>query len=172
MPDIIALAAKINSPELQQALLWYKIPILVIDLIMILFIFFVFYKTTWLKYSYTYNLNEFLTFTPYGAKRLSKRWQAITDRLQSGIESEYKLAVIDVDAMFDEAMEKLGIDGATAEERLENVSLAIVPNLEDVKQVHQVRNSVVRDPNYQLSGREANRVVNVYQKTFENLDLI
>tara|TARA_B100001971_G_C17963199_1_gene418498 strand:- start:129 stop:647 length:519 start_codon:yes stop_codon:yes gene_type:complete len=172
MPDILLLASKINSPELQQAILFFKIPILILDVLIVAFILYILTHSSWLQHSYLYNFNEFLSFTPYGARRLSKRWQVISDRLNSGLESEYKLAIIDADAMFDEAMIKLGIAGETPEERIQNVSPAIVPNLTDIAQVHEIRNHVVRDPNFRLSGREANRVVSVYQKTFENLDLI
>ena len=172
MPDIVALASKINSVELQQAILFLKIPVLILDLLIVAFIIYILTHSSWLQYSYLYNLNEFFSFTPYGARRLSKRWQIISDRLRSGLEPEYKLAIIDADAMFDEAMLKLGIAGESPEERIETVSPAIVSNLTDIKQVHEIRNHVVRDPNFRLSGREANRIVNVYQKTFENLDLI
>ena len=172
MEKIQAIFLAINSPELQSAILPFKVIVILIDVIMIGFLIFVLVTTQWLHFMYLFDVNEFFTATPYGAKRLSKRWQQIQVGLQTGMETNYKLSVIDADAMFDEALQKLAIPGTTPEERLEQVSTAVTPNIEEVKQAHAIRNLVVRDPNYRLTGEEANRVIQVYRTTFENLDLI
>ena len=77
----------------------------------------------------------------------------------------------DFDALLDEMLNKMRIAGETVEERLQNITVFMIPNVEELKGSHQVRNSIVYDPDYRINLSEARRVLLVYQKTFEELDL-
>jgi hypothetical protein len=66
----------------------------------------------------------------------------------------------------------MGFKGETLGERLEIVTSAIIPNLQDLIQAHQVRNNVVHDPDYKLTLQEAQKTLEIYQVAFTNLDLI
>ena len=68
-------------------------------------------------------------------------------------------------------LKKMQLSGETVDERLQKITSFMISNVEELKTAHQVRNSIVYDPDYRLSVSEARRVLLVYQATFEELDL-
>ena len=93
-------------------------------------------------------------------------------RLETASEEEYKLAVIESDNMLDESLQRIGFAGETLADRLEKVTVAIVPNLPEVKEANRIRNNIVHDPSYRLTLSEAKRIIEIYQATFQSLDLL
>ncbi|TSD04332.1 MAG: hypothetical protein Greene071421_168 [Parcubacteria group bacterium Greene0714_21] len=92
--------------------------------------------------------------------------------METAQEAEYKLAVIEADAMLDDALKRMAFPGATVDERLQNLSAAIVANVEEVQKAHALRNNVVHDPNFRLSLDEARKTLSTFEKAFQSLDLI
>jgi len=126
-------------------------------------------KSSWLKYSILYDASEFLTFRPFGVRKIEKQWEKIRGRLDTGLESEYKLAVIEADNMTEDILKRMGYSGETLGERLKNLTAATLPNIEEIKAVHQVRNNIVHDPDYRLSLEETKNALEVYEKAFRDL---
>ena len=126
-------------------------------------------KSSWLNYSILYDATEFLTFRPFGVKKIEKQWEKIRGRLDTGLESEYKLAVIEADNMTEDILKRMGYSGETLGERLKNLTVATLPNIEEIKAVHQVRNNIVHDPDYRLSLEETKNALEVYEKAFRDL---
>jgi hypothetical protein len=129
-------------------------------------------RSAWVKFLFLFDYTEFFTFRPYGLRRVVKKWQKIQQRLETANEGEYKLAVIEIDGMLSDILLRMGFKGETLGERLEIVTSAIIPNLQDLIQAHQVRNNVVHDPDYKLTLQEAQKTLEIYQIAFTNLDLI
>ena len=136
------------------------------------FVIFMLFRTEWARFKYNLDVTEFFTFRPYGVRRISKQWAKIEKRLDSGDESEYKLAVIEADDIFGEILKRLGISGKTLSERLLNITPTIIPNLDDVISAHQTRDSIVHDPNFKLSLNEAQKILEVFGIAFRGLDLL
>ena len=136
------------------------------------FVIFMLFRTEWARFKYVLDVAEFFTFRPYGVRRISKQWAKIEKRLDSGDESEYKLAVIEADDIFGEILKRLGISGKTLSERLLNITPTIIPNLDDVISAHQTRDSIVHDPNFKLSLNEAQKILEVFGIAFRGLDLL
>ena len=126
-------------------------------------------KSSWLKYYIFDDAVEFLTFKPFGLKSIEKQWLKIKSRTDSGLESEYKLAVIAADNMMSDILKRMGCPGETLEERLKGVTVATLPNIEEIKTVHQVRNNIIREPDYRLSLEETKNALEVYEKAFRDL---
>jgi len=103
---------------------------------------------------------------------MASRWQQAIGRLETANEAEYKLAIIEADAMVDEALKRLGFGGQTMEERLQNISPLVFTNLQELKDAHRLRNNIVHDPNFLLSMDQARRAMGVYQQSLTELDLI
>jgi len=169
--QILELLSKINAPELQAEFLWIKIPFL------LAFVFFVavivngIFRTPYLRLSVFGDAVEILTYRPYGFPKMRRRWQKIMQRLDAGSEAEYKLAIIEADTLLDDMLKKMRLSGETVDERLQKITPLMIPNVEELTAAHHIRNSIVYDPDYRLNSNEARRVLLVYQKTFEELDL-
>lgn len=162
----------IISPQLTGWLLVFKIFFIVFSLILVGFIIFVLVKTTWLKRLIIWDLQEFLTYRPFGLRKIEKEWQKIKGRLESEMESEWKLAIIEADKIMDDILNRMGFGGVSLGERLGKLTAVSLPNIEEVRQVHEIRNNIIHDPTYRLSLEEAKRVITIYEKALTDLQAL
>ena len=143
-----------------------------LGLFFLFFIIFASFKSSWFYYLVLVDAKEWFTFRAFGLRRMASRWQQAIGRLETANEAEYKLAIIEADAMVDEALKRLGFGGQTMEERLQNISPLVFTNLQELKDAHRLRNNIVHDPNFLLSMDQARRAMGVYQQSLTELDLI
>lgn len=129
-------------------------------------------KTSWLKHRLTQNLIEFVTYKPFGAKKIDKQWMKIKQRLDTGMESEFKLAVIEADAMLDDILKKMGYNGESLGDKLKQVNADILPSLAEAQGAHEIRNNIVHDPDYRLNLDGAQKTISFYEKVFTDLDVL
>lgn len=167
--------------EILNFLLYPKITVwlLVIKIIFLSFAFFflgfviwALINISWLKRILLWDLKEILTYRPYGIRKLKKEWKKIKERLETGLEPEIKLAVIEADSLLDETLKRLGYPGESLVERLEKLVVDILPNLAEVQEVHTIRNNIIHDPAYKLDLEKAKKALAVYEKALINLDVL
>jgi hypothetical protein len=139
---------------------------------MLVFSIWVIWKFSWKQFVFLFDTTEFFTYRAYGTGTLGNRWKRVLSRLETASEEEYKLSVIEADTMLDESLKRIGFAGETLADRLNKVTVAIVPNLPEVREANRIRNNIVHDPSYRLTLAEARRIIEIYQATFQNLDLI
>jgi hypothetical protein len=161
-----------NSPVFENTVFVVRIIFIVFSFLMIGFIIWALIKTTWLKRYILWDMQEFLTYHPYGTKKLYKQWQKIKIRLESGLESEYKLAVMEADSLLDDVLRAMGIAGETLGEKLEKVTDATLPNMNKLLETRKIRNSIVHDPGYKLTLDESRSAVEVYEKSLADLQAL
>ena len=169
MENIISF---ILNPTFSGWLLVLKIIFIILGLIFFGYIIFALVKTSWLKRMIIWDLQEFLTYRPFGVRRIVKEWRKIKAKLETGLESEYKLAVIKADAMLDNILMRMGFGGVTLGERLTKLTVVSLPNIEEVRQAHRIRNNIIHDPDFRLSLDEARRVVAIYEKALTDLQAL
>lgn len=162
----------VNSPGLQSVLFPFKVVLGAAGVLLLAFCLVIIARTAWLKFAMVFDLTEFLTYRPYGLRRMTGRWQKVMGRLETANEAEYKLAVIEADGMLNDILLRMGFRGETLGDRLKTLTPAIVPNLRDVEEAHRIRNNVVHDPDFRLTLDEAKRTLGIYETAFNNLDLI
>ena len=169
--QILEFLSKINSSELQDSIIWIKALFLLVILGFVWIIIIGLTRTPYLKLSVYGDAMELLTYRPYGFPKMRRRWQKIMRRLDTGNESEYKLSIIEADGLLDDMLKKMNLPGETVDDRVQRITPLMIENVAELKTAHQTRNSIVYDPDYRLSASEAKRVLLVYQRTFEELDL-
>jgi len=160
-----------SSPGFKEGVLISKIVFWVLGIAFLIGIIFFLIKSTWLRRLIIEDLSEFFTYRPYGAKKIYKTWMKIMARADTGLESEYKLALIEADSMLDDTLKRMGYAGETVGERLEKINSAILPNIEEVWQAHKTRNNIVHDPDYKLTLDEAKKNLSIYEQAFRELQL-
>lgn len=163
---------QVVNPHFSGLLAILRILFIFFSLLLAGFITFALIKTTWLKRLVFWDLEEFLTFRPYGVRKIIKEWVKIKARLDTGLESEYKLGVIEADSMLDDILKGMGVGGASLGERLERMTAASLSNIEDVKKAHTTRNNIVHDPNYRLSLEEAKAAIAIFEKSLTDLQAL
>lgn len=152
-------------------LLSLKIIFIVISLFFLVIIFYSLRKSSWLKNRFLQDMVEILTYRPYGIKKMAKIWSKIKGRLELGAESEYKLAVIEVDSMLNDVLERMGFKGEILGDRLKQVTTDILPNIEETREAHKVRNNIVYDPDYKLTLDQAKKVLKIYEQALRDLQV-
>lgn len=162
----------ILTPQFTGWLLILKIIFIVFSLILLGFIIFALAKTTWLKRLILQDWQEFLTYRPFGLGKIEKEWQKIKARLEAETESEWKLAIIEADKIMDDILNRMGFGGVSLGKRLTKLTTASLPNIEEVKEAHKIRNNIVHDPTYRLSLEEGKRVIGIYEKALTDLQAL
>jgi hypothetical protein len=146
-----------------------RIVSLIISFLFLTFIFLVFLKTQWLNKRYFDDFNEFVKFKPHEINKLVKDWKKIIAKQESGSEAEYKLAIIEADTMMGDILKRMGYTEETIEDRLKNISESDLKNMSELIEVRKTRNSVVYDPDYELTIQKTRDVLKVYEEAFKNL---
>lgn len=176
MEDIPEFIKVITAPEIQQALWPVKALFILFAVFALVIIYISVFRTNapgWLAFSVFADLTAFATYRPFGFRKIGKRkWRKVTARLDTGNAAEYKLAVMEANVMLDDLLKKMRVKGNTIEERLQNVSDIVMPNIEELQKAQIIRNNIVYDPDYRLSFAEARKVMESYEKAFRALDLI
>lgn len=170
--DLKSIIAYFVSDELQEKLLFVRLAFMVVFLILIGAMIFLMAKTSYLKWLFLQDVVQFLTMRPFGAKKISKQWGKILNRLEAGTESDYKLAVIESDDMLDASLKRLGYDGATLEEKLGKLTSATLPNIKQLYELHRLRNNIVHDPDYILSLDETKKALDAFTQAFRDLQIL
>ena len=171
MPNLgQTIVSYIFAPRFTGWLFDLRIGFAIFALVLLAAIIFFLLKTNWLRLLFVYDAFEFLTFRPFGVRKIEKDWNKITTRLNTGLESEYKLAVIEADNMMDETLRNMGYGGDTLGERLKKLTAATLTNMADLEEAHKVRNNIIHDPDYRLSLDQGRKTLASYEKAFRDLD--
>lgn len=158
------------SPELQRELLPAKVVFIFFSIVFFIWIVYFFFASTYLKYQFIIDVVEFFHIQPAAARRLAKIWKRIQKMADSGIESNYKLALIEADDLLDNVLKNKGFSGETFEERIKQAGEIQVPDSERILQAHQTRNQAVYEPDYQLEVERLREILEVYKETIKNIE--
>lgn len=161
----------LTSPNFTGTLLMVKIIFLVLSFIFLILTLIFFSRSSWFRNLIIRDWSEIFTYRPFGVTRIARQWVKIMARLETGLESEAKLAVIEADSMLDEILARMGFAGESLGERLKLVTTEIVPNISEVFEAHKIRNNIVHDPDYRLTLDQARKTLSVYEKTLHNLEV-
>ncbi len=103
-------------------------------------------------------------------KELDKKWSSIMDKLEKNNESDYKLALIEADNLFDDLLKRIGYKGDDMGERLKQITEAQLANIDDLWQAHKIRNRIAHEPGFKLTHVQAKRAIEIYQRAMEDLE--
>ena len=174
MPDLPDIKAEeiiyfLMNPDFSSWLFALKIVFIGAGVAFIVGIIIILFRTEWMKRLIIQDVVEFSTYKMMGARKLVKNWEKITDRLKTANEGEYKLAVIEADHIFEDILKRLGYAGETFGDKLKSAGPTLVPNMDEINEVHQIRDKIVYDPDYRLELDEAKKILQVYEEGLRNL---
>ena len=66
----------------------------------------------------------------------------------------------------------MGYEGESLGERLDQLSIDILPNLQAVWEAHRTRNNIVHDPDYRLTFNKAHQVMDAFEQAFRYLEIL
>jgi hypothetical protein len=105
--------------------------------------------------------------------KMQRRWDKVKARLKSESPSQYKVAIIEADAVAEEILGGIGYAGANMTEKLEQVGANhLDDHLEALKGAHQIRNQIVHETDFAIDQRMAVAVIGVYENFLRYLEFL
>lgn len=161
----------ISSPQLQDMLFPVKLVFVFCAMFFLVAIIYLMLNSSWLQYKFLEDVTEFFSWQSIGRREMQKQWDRIIKRTESGAESDYKLAIIDADDFLAEVLDNRGYEGDSFEETINQAGRLIAPILDDVLKAHEVRNSIVYNPDFKLSTDQAKKVLETYEAASKEIGI-
>ncbi|MDO8600544.1 MAG: hypothetical protein Q7R73_02910 [bacterium] len=97
-------------------------------------------------------------------------WLRIEAKLDLQNVSDWKLAVLEADALMDDVLQKRGLEGTTMGERLKSLGVAErLRSYEQLWDAHKLRNEIVHDAMREVSYEEVKRALGYFREAFGEL---
>jgi hypothetical protein len=100
------------------------------------------------------------------------QWQSVLRLATSNNPSDWKLAIIEADVILDMMTYMQGFPGATLGERLQNADPGSFKSLKYAKQAHYMRNQIAHEGNIELTPRDVNQTIRMYEAAFDEFKYI
>jgi hypothetical protein len=102
---------------------------------------------------------------------LLRQWNQAQERIATNDEAQWKLAVIEADAILDTVISDMGFSGETMGERMRAIEPGQLPYLDDAWRAHKVRNYIAHNADYKLPQRTAEIAFDIYRRIFTALNI-
>lgn len=100
----------------------------------------------------------------------AERWEAVKSHLNSENPSDWKLAIMEADNIYDDLFAKMGYPGKGLGERLKYVEISDFKSLNDVWEAHKFRNRMVHEAaTHQIDQEEARQVIGLFENGLKEL---
>ena len=157
----------ISSPGIQDMLFPIKLVFILFTAFFLCAVIYFYINSSYLKYQFLQDVTEFFSWRAYGLREIDKRLKKIIKKAELGSETEYKLAIIEADDFLRQVLEEADYKGETFEELVNGAGRKILPNIEDILEAHNIRNSMIHDVNYKLDLKIAKKVLSDYEKAIK-----
>jgi hypothetical protein len=161
---------------IQPTFPWWVIILQVLSVTTILFFIWLIYRgifeASYFNRGYYWKWKDFNNAK--GGKKVSsgnRRWNAINQRVDTGREPEFKLAILEADSLLEETLTKMGYGQERIEEKIKKVGSDILSNIDTLITIRQIRNNIVSDPDYKINLDEAKKTLAIYEKSLSELQL-
>ena len=156
----------------QKIIFPLKIISVIFSIFLLFFIFFILFKIRKNIKKGLLAITESITDPDLPKKELDKKWNSVMDKLEKNNESDYKLALIEADNIFDDLLKKIGYQGEDMGERLKQITEAQLANIDELWQAHKTRNRIAHEPGFKLTYSQAKRAIEIYQRAIRDLEVI
>ena len=119
-----------------------------------------------------------LVHTPVGApaippqRQIQENWASIRELLNSSNASDWNIALLRADALFDDLLLHLGYVGEGFADRLKLVSPASLPSIDAIWSAHRLRNMIAHDPVQSHTKETIAYALKSYEQGFRELKLL
>ncbi len=108
-----------------------------------------------------------------GKEEKNEQWEVILKHLASDNSSDWRMAIIEADNIMDDMVKRMGYEGKDMGERLRAVEPSDFTSIQSAWEAHKVRNKIAHDGlGFEISQREAKRVIGLYEQVFREFEYI
>ncbi len=120
-----------------------------------------------------YGLNDDVLGLGADNKLLNEKWEKVQKNINSLNPSDWKLAIIEADVMLDDLLKASQYHGDSLGERLKSVEKSDFITIESAWEAHKIRNQIAHNGSgFDLTDREAKRVIALYESVFKEFQII
>lgn len=101
---------------------------------------------------------------PNRDKTIGKSWEKIRARLDLNDESQWKLAILEAEEFVDKDLIGQGYKGENFSERINNIPQGTFGSLEKIIEIHDIRNEIIRNPDFEISHGRAILAIETFEK--------
>lgn len=110
---------------------------------------------------------------PAEEKPKNDRWVRVIEHINSDAPSDWRLAILECDIMLSDMLDREGYLGGTIGEKLKVANRGDFQTLDYAWEAHKIRNAIAHEgQDFELTPREARRVVGLYETVFREFDYI
>jgi len=103
----------------------------------------------------------------------AQRWTQIMEKLNSESEADWKVAILEADAILEEIVGTMNLMGTSIGDKLKSVEPSDFLTLESAWEAHKARNRIAHDVSgVPLSHREAQRILVLYEKVLREFEYL
>jgi hypothetical protein len=97
----------------------------------------------------------------FNKRRIEKRWTKIENKLNSGVEANYKLAILEADKIFNDILKVIGYEAQIR-----------ITNMDEIKKAGKVKNNIIEDSQFSIDENDARLMVGAYRRGLEDLEVV
>lgn len=153
----------LGSPQWENALFNIKIGFLILSILLVVLIILLILKISIITPLHrSFKRPSAKSDTPvFSKKKIAKRWTKIENKLNSGIEANYKLAVIEADKLFDMILKNFGYERGKK-----------LTSIDEIKAAGKIKDKIFEDKKIKISKEEAEKLIEAYKKGLEELEVL
>ncbi len=159
----------ISSPSIQDTLFPIKIVFVFFTAFFFCVIIWLYVNSSYVQHQFLQDATEFLSHETYGLRNVNKSWKNIKKRIDSGAESDLKLAIIEADDFLYQTLQDADFEGDTFEELIDNAHKKISFDAEEIILAHNLRNSIVYNSDYKIDQDQVKKMLLVYENSIKNI---
>jgi len=111
---------------------------------------------------------EVPVFVQTHASIKNERWEKVQRLILSANANDHRQAIIEADIILDKMLEGMGYEGESIGERLKKIEQSDFLTINKAWEAHRIRNKIAHaGSDFEMSKSEAERVIGLYQKVFE-----
>ncbi|OGZ15558.1 MAG: hypothetical protein A3J08_01195 [Candidatus Lloydbacteria bacterium RIFCSPLOWO2_02_FULL_51_11] len=138
----------------------------------VLWVLYRLFELTWTEEK-MFSQKEKKTLESFDHTEHNIKWQGVLELLGKLSESDWRLAIIEADNILKELLDKMGYAGDSIGEQLKSVEPSDFLTLSSAWEAHKVRNRIAHEgTSFRLTHRDAQRIVGLFEKVFEEFHYI
>ena len=159
----------ISSPQIQDVLFPVKMVFMTFTMFFLGAVIYFMVNSSWMQYKFLEDTAEFFSWKSYGLRVISKRWSKIKKRAESGADADLKLAIIDADDFLGQILDQAGYEGESFDESVKKAGRLLDSIYSEVISAHEMRNSIVYNPDLKLDTENAKKILSVYETAINSI---
>ena len=159
----------VSSSQLQDFLFPAKIIFVTFAFFFLAGVIYFMINSSWLQYKFLEDTAEFFSWKSYGLRMISKRWDKIKKRAESGVPADFKLAIIDADDFLAQVLDQAGYEGESFADCVKKTGKLLESVYAEIMSAHETRNSIVYNPDLKMDLENAKRILSVYESAINTV---